>query len=172
MDIGRTVLEINLWIDVGDRGKGLEVLEKKDHLTNFEVRFRMKSGKIRDMLWSAEVFELEGRKCILSVCHDVTERKQMGKALRLSEEKYQLLVNNANEGIVVCQDLMIKFANPRAVEITGYAREELILKPLFELVHPDDHAIAGTKPPSACGENLSNQSISIKASGKMAGPSG
>ncbi|MGC1404047.1 MAG: PAS domain S-box protein, partial [Thermodesulfobacteriota bacterium] len=62
-------------------------------------------------------------------------------AFHLSEEKYQLLVNNANEGIMVCQDSMIKFVNPRAAEITGYAPEELILKPLLELVHPDDHEI-------------------------------
>ncbi len=58
-----------------------------------------------------------------------------------AQEKYQLLVNNANEGIMVCQDLKIKFANPRAAEITGYAQEELILKPLLELVHPDDQEI-------------------------------
>ncbi len=139
--IGRTTFEINLWKDVEDRRKGLEILEKTGHLANFEVKFRMKSGKIRDMLWSAELFELEGRKCILSVCHDITERKRIENALRLSEEKYQLLVDNANEGIMVCQDLRIQFANPRAAEITGYAPEELILKPLLELVHPDDHEI-------------------------------
>ena len=51
------------------------------------------------------------------------------------------MVDNANEGIMVCQDLRIQFANPRAAEITGYALEELILKPLLELVHPDDHEI-------------------------------
>ena len=139
--VGRTSWEINLWTNMEDREKALEIINKKGRLTNFEVKFRMKSGKIRDMLWSAELFEVEGQKYFLSVCHDITERKQVENAFHLSEEKYQLLVNNANEGIMVCQDLMIKFVNPRAAEITGYAPEELILKPLLELVHPDDHEI-------------------------------
>jgi PAS domain S-box-containing protein len=139
--IGRTSVEINLWEHVDDRGKGLAILKKKGRLTNLELKCRMKSGKMRDMLWSAELIELEGRKCILSVGRDITERKLMEDALRLSEEKYQLLVNNANLGVEVCQDLMIKFANPKAAEITGYSQDELRLKPLLELVHPEDHEI-------------------------------
>jgi PAS domain S-box-containing protein len=52
---------------------------------------------------------------------DVTERKRAGEALRESEEKYRLVVDHANDGIIIIQDGVIKFANPRAVEVAGYS---------------------------------------------------
>lgn len=35
------------------------------------------------------------------------------------------MVENANEAIVVAQDDVIKFANPRAIEISGYSEKKL-----------------------------------------------
>ncbi len=57
------------------------------------------------------------------------------------EERYRVLVENANEGIVVVQDGMIKFVNPKTLQISGYSKEELISRSLTELIHPDDKKI-------------------------------
>ena len=73
-----------------------------------------------------------------TIARDVTDRKRMSRALRESEEKYRLLVENANEGIVVVQDGLLKFSNPRAAEVTGYTMKELASKPFKELIHPED----------------------------------
>ncbi len=59
-------------------------------------------------------------------------------ALQASEEKYRNVVDNANEAIVVAQDGMLRFFNPKTSELTGYPQAELALKPFIELVHPDD----------------------------------
>ncbi|MBN1762007.1 MAG: PAS domain S-box protein [Methanomicrobia archaeon] len=72
---------------------------------------------------------------------DVIERKKAEEKLQESEEKYRALVENANEVIVVAQEGVLKFANPKAVEITGYSAEELQNKPFVELIHPDDRAM-------------------------------
>jgi len=73
---------------------------------------------------------------------DITDRKRADEALQESEEKYRQLVENATDAIIVAQDGMIKFANRRATEMTGYSVEELCSIPPAELIHPDDREMA------------------------------
>ncbi|MBI4964285.1 MAG: PAS domain S-box protein [Desulfomonile tiedjei] len=80
----------------------------------------------------------EGEPAALSVVRDVTERRRAERALRESERKYRLLVDNAHEGIFVTQDGMLRFVNPRVVEGMEYSEEELLQKPFVEVVYPDD----------------------------------
>lgn len=70
--------------------------------------------------------------------HDVTERKKAEEALRDSEQRYRLLIETANEGIVVAQNGLLKFVNPMMQELTGLTKEELLTLPIAEYVHPDD----------------------------------
>jgi len=41
------------------------------------------------------------------------------------EEKYRLLVDNANDGVFIAQDGRIKFPNPKVMQILGYTADEL-----------------------------------------------
>ena len=59
-------------------------------------------------------------------------------ALRESEAKYRLMVENAGEGILVAQDGMLKFVNPWMLAAGGYTAEDLLGKPFSVFVHPDD----------------------------------
>jgi two-component system cell cycle sensor histidine kinase/response regulator CckA len=60
------------------------------------------------------------------------------EALRASEEKYRLLVENAIEAIFVVQDETIKFPNRRTLSLLGYSAEELSQIPFSRLIHSDD----------------------------------
>ncbi len=62
----------------------------------------------------------------------------MQDLLRASEERYRKLVENANDLIVVVQDLIIKFANSRSEELIGYSNEEMLSVAFTEFIHPDD----------------------------------
>jgi PAS domain S-box-containing protein len=75
---------------------------------------------------------------MVGALRDITERNRIEEALRESEEKYRLLVENAQESIVIVVDGMVKFANHRTSEITGYSLEEFISRPYIEFIHPDD----------------------------------
>ncbi|HMK65598.1 MAG TPA: PAS domain S-box protein [Thermodesulfobacteriota bacterium] len=154
--IGFSSFEIGLWENPYDRRRALNLLGKEGRLKDFELNFRMKSGEIRNFLWSAEMIVIDGERCLVSACQDITRRKQMEDALQLSEEKYQLLVNNASIGIMVSQDFRVMYANPKAAEMAGYSQEELYNKPLLELVHPDYHAYSRDRIIRRVkGENLS-----------------
>ena len=68
---------------------------------------------------------------------------QAEEALRESEEKYRVLVEQSLQGLVIVQDACIVFANTAFAEITGYTVEELIsLSPdeARAMVHPEDQA--------------------------------
>jgi PAS domain S-box-containing protein len=76
---------------------------------------------------------------------EIAERERAEQALRVSEEKYRLVVENANDTIIVAQDGVFKFFNPRVTELTGYPSEEVILQPITKIIHPDDRELVATR---------------------------
>ncbi|HPC31690.1 MAG TPA: PAS domain S-box protein [Syntrophales bacterium] len=74
----------------------------------------------------------------VEIVTDVTESRNAEEALRQSEERYRLLVENASLSIVIVQDMVIKYANPRTSEAIGYSNEELLNSPVIKFVHPED----------------------------------
>jgi PAS domain S-box-containing protein len=73
---------------------------------------------------------------------EITERKRAEAALRESEQRYRLLIDNANESIVVVQDGLIKFVNPMTLGLSGRdSEQELIDRPFSEFIHPDDRGM-------------------------------
>jgi len=66
--------------------------------------------------------------------------RESEKRVRDSEEKYRRVVENANDAIFIVQDGMIRFPNPRTVQLTGYAEAELAEMPFADLVYPDDRS--------------------------------
>jgi PAS domain S-box-containing protein len=89
--VGRTVFELNRWVNRRDRLKLLQELQAKGFVRNWEVEFRTKSGVKMTALLSAEIIDLDGTSCILAVTNDITERKQVEAQLRLSSQRDRLL---------------------------------------------------------------------------------
>ena len=55
-----------------------------------------------------------------------------------SEQIYRLIVEHANDAIVIIQDERICFANAMAVKVGGYCREELFQISIEQLICPED----------------------------------
>jgi len=69
---------------------------------------------------------------------DITLRKQADEALRESEEKYRNVVERSNDGIVIVQDGVIKYANPSLEKTTGYRGDEAIDTPFTNYIDLDE----------------------------------
>jgi PAS domain S-box-containing protein len=78
---GRSQSEINLWADPDHRSAFRKQLLAQGNVRDLEIRIRRKDGQIRTTLSSAELIEVDGANCCLSVWADITERKQAEEAL-------------------------------------------------------------------------------------------
>ncbi|MGD8500788.1 MAG: PAS domain S-box protein, partial [Phycisphaerales bacterium] len=85
------------------------------------------------------VFDDEDKVSALAIFSgDITERKKAEASLRENEEKLRNVVERANDGIVILQDGLLKYVNPRTAEITGYTVEEMTNTPFARYVPPDE----------------------------------
>ncbi len=105
-----------------------------------EKRYVKKDGDIvwAD-LWCNTVRGENGQHAgTVAVIDDISERKKAEEALRQSEGRYRLLVENVNDAIFVAQDGFVKSPNHRLALMTGYGLSELAERPFTEFVHPED----------------------------------
>jgi len=121
--IGR-MRDLSLQVEAELRNKNQAEMELIKHQANLE-----KTVQERTLALSKANRELHA---------EISERKLAGAALRESEEKYRLVVENANEVITIMQDGKFKFANSNVFNLSGYSHQELMSKPFLEFVHPDD----------------------------------
>lgn len=55
--------------------------------------------------------------------------------------RYRLLLENANEAMLVAQDGRLKMVNRKFEDIIGYSTQELIERPFTEFIHSDDREL-------------------------------
>ena len=80
--IGRSTLELGLW-DSQHRLTMAKALREHGPIVDFEIKFRKKSGEIRDALLSVELIQLGlGEPSVLGIAQDVTERNRAEEALQ------------------------------------------------------------------------------------------
>jgi PAS domain S-box-containing protein len=83
----------------------------------------------------------ETRKKIEALEAEIRRLKKVKSELAESEEKYRLLVENANDAIFIVQDGRVKFPNSKGREISRRLDLDLDKKPFIEYVDPADQEI-------------------------------
>ena len=124
--IDHTPFELNTWVNRGQRDRLISIMREQGTVRDFLFQLRHKSGTVLEMLMSAELIELAGERYMLSLAHDITERRRTEEALRESETKYRGLYNSTQDGIVMA-DIKGHFieCNRAFLDMLGYTGEEI-----------------------------------------------
>ena len=126
--IGKKTIDFQSWVFPEDRQYVMESIKKQGFVRNREVKFRKKSGQVHDVILSAELIHINGEPCIISVSHDITERKKTEEALKENEAQLQGILRTAPIGIALVKDRVSLWVNEYFCNMTGYSAEELVGK--------------------------------------------
>ena len=83
------------------------------------------------------------------VCNlrDITDRVRAEAALRASESRYRAIADNAEEGLwVTAPDGRGVYVNTRMVEILGLGEDEILGRPLLDVLHAPDRRVTRARP--------------------------
>ena len=140
--LGRKVTE---WTAEHDQARNLEAVKEcvsKGFIRNLEIDYKGRDGRTTPVEINATVIGSGDELQVLTLCRDISERKQAEQRLKDSEEKYRFLVNNI-ASIAWTSDVNgnTTFISPNVEKIYGYTPEEICSSGdelWFGRIHPED----------------------------------
>ena len=141
--VGETTIGVNLFKNPADRQ--LLTTAIKDHgvCKNLEIVFVRKDGSELVGMVSARSIELRGALHLISVVRDITERRQAEAALRLSEQKFRFMTENASDVIWhLDRNYRFTYISPADERMRGFKQEEVLGATVWSLLKPEgiEHA--------------------------------
>ncbi|MBI5673145.1 MAG: PAS domain S-box protein, partial [Nitrospirae bacterium] len=126
--IGHATLMLGIWPNLEERVRVIERLKAGQPVRNMEFALKTKSGAVRYLLTSADLAELNGTLCVVTVANDITERKQAEEALRMSEERFAKAFQASPHPVVISEldSGLVVDANDAACQLFAYRKEEVV----------------------------------------------
>ena len=91
--IGKFTVDLALWNNNTVRETFFTKLKESGNVVDFETRLRRKDGSLFIAIMGARFIKLRGETCILSVTHDISERKKAEEDLRISQLIIESILN-------------------------------------------------------------------------------
>lgn len=138
--IGCRVADLGLWVDPTQWEALVRSVENTEAVQDFEASVRNADGEIHVHLIAASRLDTQPEPLLLSIGYDITPRATIEQALAESELRYRCFVEAMPLGVLITQNGEMMFANPKAAEMSGYARGELAGRSFLPLIHEEDRA--------------------------------
>jgi PAS domain S-box-containing protein len=74
--IGKKISDSGFWTNPGECEDLFMQINEDSGIRNKEIAFKMESGELRYGLFTAEIINLHGVKCVYAIVNDITERKR------------------------------------------------------------------------------------------------
>jgi PAS domain S-box-containing protein len=84
--IGKTGLELGLWIDNYERDRFLSLMESKHSISGFDTEIRTFNGENRNVQVFSNLMDYRNEKCLLIVFMDITDQKRMEDQIRQTQK--------------------------------------------------------------------------------------
>jgi PAS domain S-box-containing protein len=148
--LGKTPLDLNIFVNPEAWGRLLEILREKGNIKDLDVKLRSRDDQIIDALLSARTLRYRGEDCLITVITDITNRKKAERALQDSESRYKTLTYNLNVGVyrnTIGPEGKFIEANPAIVKMFSYQnRNEFLAVKVTDLYqNPNDRKIFSEK---------------------------
>ncbi|MFA5331238.1 MAG: PAS domain-containing protein [Methanoregula sp.] len=117
--------------------KHLTTTAPLEGLTEFQAIIRRKDGIYRHVY--ARITGVQHGKILYHfiILTDVTELESKEAALYESEQRFRMMAENIQDGLIIVENDNVVFANRRLSEITGYTLEELKSMRALDLTTPE-----------------------------------
>ncbi|MFC5455475.1 PAS domain S-box protein [Prosthecobacter fluviatilis] len=159
--IGYTTLDKGIWPSEAACSQFIQPLLDGGSLRHQELPVRTRGGIRKTISLNAELIELAGKKCVVTLIEDITERKQSEAALQAGEERLRHLIKHTPAAVAMF-DTELRYLQVSDRWITDYHLEgkEIIGRHHYE-VFPDIperwkeiHRQALGGKPQSCSEDM------------------
>jgi PAS domain S-box-containing protein len=95
--LGRSKREMGFWVAPEQRERMLRLLHERGQVRDLEVTFQTRAGDRRQLLVNSEIITYDGAPAVLSVSHDITERKRLEAESRARRDEAEALAQSLRE---------------------------------------------------------------------------
>ncbi|MFI5295260.1 MAG: PAS domain S-box protein [Thermodesulfovibrionales bacterium] len=100
---------------------------------------RLAGGEIKTVEVYTSPIEVNQKKLLFSIIHDITERKRAEDEIRESQEQFKALTESTSDWIwEVDEEGRYTYVSPRIRDLLGYEPEEVVHKTPFDLMPPEE----------------------------------
>ena len=129
----RNIKEINQLSDDEVRAEMEKAFLKNKNYFNF--RHKLANCEIRHVEVHSTPLEMNGKKLLYSIIHDITDRIEANLELKRSEEKFRKIVNALPQFVsYVDKELVYRFVNQAYLDNFDLTEHEIIGKKLYEII--------------------------------------